>query len=53
MAMKNIELFDLYVGRTFARLYEQFPLGVDMDICEIPGIELGQDDYDIPRECRI
>lgn len=51
--MKNIEQFDLYVGKTLAKLYENFPLKLDLDICELVGVELDRNAVDVPRECHI
>jgi len=53
MAMKNIEMFDLYVGRIFAKLYEAFPLRVDVDVCVECGKEIDQQELYIPKECEI
>lgn len=37
MAMKNIELFDLYVGKIFVVLYEEFPVRKNISACEFLG----------------
>lgn len=34
MAMKNIELFDLYVGKLFVILYEEFPVRKNINACD-------------------
>lgn len=53
MGMKNIELFDLYAGKVLAKLYESFPLKIDIDVCEMLGLEIDQESLDIPKECDI
>jgi len=32
--MKNIELFNVYVAKIFDKLYSEFPLGVDIEVCK-------------------
>ena len=51
--LKNIELFDLYVGKTFVKLYESFPLRCYLDICEMTEKELDEETLRTPKECEI
>ncbi len=51
--MKNIELFDLYTGKILSKLYEHFPLKVNIDVCEMLGLEIDEESLNIPKECDI
>jgi len=51
--LKNIELFDLYVGKTFVKLYESFPLRCELDICEMTDKEFDEETLKTPKECDI
>lgn len=53
MALKNIELFDLYVGKIFVKLYENFPLRIDISPCKMIGKEINEDTLEAPKECDI
>ncbi len=51
--LKNIELFDLYVGKIFAKLYESFPLKTEVNPCVMINMEVNPHTMDIPKECEI
>jgi len=51
--MKNIELFNVYVAKIFDRLYEEFPLGVDIEICKFVDKEIDPFSLEVPKECEI
>jgi len=53
MAMNNIALFDLYVGKILAKLYNTFPLKVEIDVCEMTGLSIDEESMNIPKECQI
>lgn len=43
--MRIVELFEVYAGKTFARLYERFPLSTEIKVEElVQGVEAG--DFD-------
>lgn len=53
MALKNIELFDLYVGKVFASLYNNFPMGVYLDAQNDVGGEMDEHELQVPKEWEI
>lgn len=53
MALKNIELFDLYAGKILAELYVSFPLKIDIDVCDMLEMKISEHDMSVPKECMI
>jgi hypothetical protein len=57
MAMKNIELFDLYVGKIFVLLYEEFPVRKNINACDFLGYKEKYDESNYTdkedKECGI
>ena len=53
MALKNIEMFDLYVGKIFVELYENFPMRVVISPCDMTGLKLDEDTLVHPKYCYI
>ncbi|MDD3770490.1 MAG: hypothetical protein PHV10_07785 [Sulfuricurvum sp.] len=53
MALKNIELFDLYVGKIFVELYEHFPIRTTLSPCDMTGMEVDEEALDHPKQCYI
>ena len=53
MGLKNIELFDLYTGKILAKLYENFPLKIEVDVCDMLKLEIDQQNMTVPKECEI
>ena len=51
--LANIELFDLYVGKILATLYESFPVRTHLDICEGAGADIDEDTLQVPLQCQI
>lgn len=53
MAMKNIEMFDIYTAKVLAKLYKNFPLKIDIDVCDMLGLIIDQENMQVPKECDI
>jgi len=51
--MKNIELFNVYVAKIFDKLYSEFPLGVDIEVCKFIDKEINPFNLETPKECEI
>ena len=51
--MKNIELFNVYVAKIFDKLYNEFPLGVDIEVCKFIDKDIDPFSLEVPKECKI
>ncbi|GKQ95995.1 hypothetical protein [Aeromonas hydrophila] len=56
MAASNIEQFDEIAGKTFAMLYESFPIPIDLPLREYTGVEgvyANQEENELTHQARL
>ncbi len=56
MAASNIEQFDEVAGKTFAMLYEAFPIPIDLPLREYTGVEgvyVNQEEDELTHQARL
>lgn len=51
--MKNIDIFNEFVAKIFNKLYDEFPIGVDIEVCNFINKEINPFSLEVPKECKI